>query len=638
MTRFLTTALLTLATLAACRGSDQAAPDRRTLIDSRDTEDPKSLDPMRATDVPSGRAVAYVFDGLVRFTPDARVEPALAERWDVSRDGLRYVFHLRHGVTFHDGTPFTSRQVVRTFERVLTSGDRRWPLYPIRGAAAFSGGTARTISGLTAPDDSTVIITLTEPLSFFPKMLANPTVAIVPDSIPDDFGQRPVGTGPWRLVEWRQDDYLLFARNERYFGDVPKADSLRARIIPDASTAVAEFESGLVDLVFVPEDQTDQWRADEERSSLLRTVPSLRLWYVGINTRRGVLSSPKVRQAINHAVDVSETLAQLMGGRGTVAKGVIPPSLPGADTTRPAYAYDPERAKALLTEAGHPEGIDLELWHSQTPTSSRLAQTIQSYLAVAGIRAKLVQRDAPSMREAAWKGETDLVLKDWWADYPDAENFLYPLLHSANVGSGGNISFWQSYQFDDLVSRARREGRDEVRAGLYRRADSLAYASAPMLFLFFASELYAVQPWLHGFDVPVIFNGQRWTEATLGDGDALVARPQPAPAATSPVVDSVIARPARSADSPQPRAIAPPTPPDTTRPGVVAPPPTDSTRLPAVTPPPRPDSSRPPPATPPPPRDSSRPPPATPPPPPDSSRPPPATTPPPPDPTRPPPR
>ena len=325
MSRLLATALLALATLAACRGPDDGTPDRRTLIDSRDTENPKSLDPMRATDVPSGRAVSYVFDGLVRFTPNAGVEPGLAERWEVSRDGLRYTFHLRRGVTFHDGTPFTSRDVVRTFERVLTSGERRWPLYPIRGASAFSGGTARTISGLTAPDDSTIVIALNEPLSFFPKMLANPTVAIVPESVPEDFGQRPVGTGPWRLVEWRQDDYLLFARNDNYFGGPPRADSLRARIIPEASTAVAEFESGLVDLVFVPEDQTDQWRADEERSALLRTVPSLRLWYVGINTRRGVLSSVKVRQAINHAVDVRLTLAELMGGRGTVAKGVIPP-------------------------------------------------------------------------------------------------------------------------------------------------------------------------------------------------------------------------------------------------------------------------------------------------------------------------
>jgi peptide/nickel transport system substrate-binding protein/oligopeptide transport system substrate-binding protein len=588
MTRFLWTTLLSLVTLAGCRGRDIPPPDRRTLIDSRDDVNPKSLDPMRATDVPSGRAVAYVFDGLVRFTPDARVEPALAQRWDVSRDGLRYTFHLRRGVTFHDGTPFTSRNVVRTFERVLTSGERRWPLYPIRGAEAFSGGRARSITGLAAPDDSTIVITLTEPLSVFPKMLANPTVAIVPDSTPDDFGQRPIGTGPWKLVEWRQDDYLLFARNESYFEAPPKTDSLRARIIPEASTAIAEFESGLVDLVSIPEDQTEQWRADERRSEWLRTVPGLRLWYVGINTRRGPLASTKVRQAINHAVDVNLILSNVMGGRGTVAKGVIPPSLDGADTTRTGYTYDPDRARALLTEAGHPDGVHIELWHSQAPTAKRLAETIQSYLAAAGVSVKLVQRDAPSMREAAWKGETDLVLKDWWADYPDAENFLYPLLHSANMGSGGNVSFWQSWPFDDLVNRARRERRDDVRSSLYRRADSVAYVEAPMLYLFFASELYAVQPWLHGFEAPVIFNGQRWMNAALARGaesrDDRTPVPAPAPSTDStPAIapaSPILAPPSASPRIDTTPVTPPPPPPavDTTRPP--PPPPADTSRPP----------------------------------------------------------
>lgn len=130
---------------------------------------------------------------------------------------------------------------------------------------------------------------------------------------------------------------------------------------------------------------------------------------------------------------------------------------------------------------------------------------------MAGIRVKIVQRDAPSMREAARKGETDLALKDWYADYPDAENFLYPLLHSANKGVGGNVSFYANAEFDRIVSASRREQNDTTRAALYRQADSLAFGDAPMLFLFFYNELFAVQPWVHGFEVPVIFNGQRWT-------------------------------------------------------------------------------------------------------------------------------
>ena len=511
-------ALVLLAAVAACRGGD-ASPDRRTLIDSRDTYDPRSLDPAFSTDVPTGRAVGYVFDGLTRFTADARVEPALAERWEVTPDGLTYTFHLRRGVTFHDGTPLTAGHVAASFRRVLdpkARGGRGWPLYPIAGAREFADGKATDLAGITTPDDTTVVIRLHEPLAFFPKLLAMPVAAIVPLNVPADFGERPVGTGPWKFVEWKHDDYLRFARNEKYWGGAPKADSLLARIVPEPSTAVAEFESGLVDVLYIPEAETRQWEQSDEKKGKLQSAPALRLWYVGINVTRGPLADARVRQAINMAVDRETILQQLIGGRGTLAAGVVAPTLEGADSTRQPYPFDPARAKQLLAEAGHPNGIDVKLWCSQSAPFPRVAETIQGYLKEAGIRAEIVQRDASSMREAARNGQTDLVLKDWYADYPDADAFLYPLLHTANRGVGGNVSFFSNPQFDQLVSRARAEQDDAARAALYREADALAFREAPMVFLFFYNELYAVQPWITGFQVPVIFNGQRWTDVTIG--------------------------------------------------------------------------------------------------------------------------
>ena len=147
--------LLVLVTVA-CRGGE-SAPQRNALVDSRDTYDPRSLDPALSTDVPTGRAVSYVFDGLTRFTPDARVEPGLAERWDVSPDGLTYTFHLRRGVAFHNGESFSARHVLHTFERALdpaTKGGRAEPLAPIKGSADFAAGRASSVSGLAARDDS----------------------------------------------------------------------------------------------------------------------------------------------------------------------------------------------------------------------------------------------------------------------------------------------------------------------------------------------------------------------------------------------------------------------------------------------------------------------------------------------------
>ena len=517
-----TLALLALTGAIACGGRDDV-PARNTLIDSRDRYDPRSLDPAQATDVPTGRAVSYVFDGLTRFTPDARLEPNLAERWDVSPDGRTYTFHLRRGVKFHDGTPFVARHVIRSWQRVLDPATRSGGasmLSAIAGASDFADRRATNVSGLSAPDDSTVVVTLTQPLAIFPTLVAMPVAAIVPDSIPANFGERPIGTGPWRLVEWRHDDYLLFASNPDYWDGAPATDSLLARIIPEPSTAVAEFESGNVDLLYVPESESRRWQepgGPGDRAEVV-SVPALRLWYIGINVTRGPLRDARVRQALNYAIDVQSIVNALIGGRGRLAAGVIPPSLPGADTSRAPYGHDLARARQLLAEAGHPDGIDLQLWHSQDAAFTNVAEAIQAYLRDAGFRVTLVQREAAAMRAAARNGETDLVLKDWYADYPDAENFLYPLLHGDNAGqNGANVSFYDDPTFDSLVSASRVESDSARRRELYREAEAFAFADAPMVFLFFYDDLYALQPWISGFRAPVIFTGERWTEAVIGN-------------------------------------------------------------------------------------------------------------------------
>lgn len=501
----------------SCKGGE-SSPTRRTLIDSRDTYDPRSLDPALSTDVPTGRAVGYVFDGLVRFTPDAQVVPGLARAWEVSSDGITYTFHLRTGVKFHDGSPFTAKNVLSSFRRVLdpkTKGGRGWPLYPVAGAKDYAGGKGGSVTGLTSPNDSTVVIKLTEPFAIFPKLLAMPVAAIVPDPVPANFGEHPIGTGPWKFVEWRHDDYLKFAANPDYFEGRPRADSLMARIIPEPSTAVAEFESGNVDVLYVPEGETKNWEQTDEKKAMLMTAPALRVFYIAINTTRGPLANLKVRQALNHAIDARGILEGVVSGRGNLAAGVVPPALPGGDSARKGYVRDVAKAKQLLAEAGFPNGMDVELWTSQTPPFPRIGQTVQAYLKEANVRVTLVQRDASSMREAARAGKTDLALKDWFADYPDAENFLYPLLHSTNKGVGGNVSFYSNPEFDELVNAARREQDEAKRAAIYRQADELEYQDAPMIYLFFYKELYAVQPWITNFKVPTIFTGQRWTDVGI---------------------------------------------------------------------------------------------------------------------------
>ena len=513
------TAVAVILQTIACFG-DNKAPARRTLVDSRDLYDPRSLDPALSTDVPTGRAVAYVFDGLTRFTPDAKVEPSLALRWDVTPDGLTYTFHLRRNVSFQNGTPFVARDVISSWQRALAPSTKSGAgefLSPIKGARDYAAGKANTISGLSAPNDSTLVVSLVEPIAIFTKLLAMPVASVVPpdERISSALGEHPIGTGPWKLVEWKHDDYLLFARNPTYFAGPPKAESLRARIIAEPSTSVAEFESGSIDVLQIPADQTTEWQEDESRKSLLSSTPALELVYIGINTTRGPLRDARVRQAINYSINIDLLIDRLIAGRGTRAAGVIPPALAGYDKARKPYPYDPARAKQLLVEAGYPNGIDVELWTSTNPIYIRMAETIQAYLNQVGIRCKIVQRESAASRAAARKGQTDMILKDWYADYPDAENFLYPLLHSANKGSGGNVSFYSNPSFDSVVTASRHELDEARRNALYTRADSIAFADAPMVFLYFYNELYAVQPWIKGFVPPVIFNGQRWLDVTI---------------------------------------------------------------------------------------------------------------------------
>jgi ABC-type transport system substrate-binding protein len=507
---------LFLCILAACRGQSGGGAEAGRLI-YYESYDPRSLDPALSTDVPTGEMVTLLFDGLTQFDTDGRLLPGLSDRWTADRRAQRYVFHLRPGVTFHDGRPFVGADVKRSFLRVLnpqTRGGRVWPLLPIAGAQDYVDGRARDVRGIEVFGDTAVAFTLTEPLAVFPKFLAMPVASIVPSApLPGaDFGQRPVGTGPWRFVAWQHDDYLRFARNDSYWGGPAAGESLTVRIVPEPLTRAAEFLAGRLSVAEIPFGETARWQ--REHPDWLRRKPALRAIYVALNNARGPLRDPAVRRALNHAVNVPEILATVWSGRGVQAAGSIPPALGGSDGGRQPYAYDTAAARALLRGAGHGDGFAVQLWRSGTNVElGRVAQAIQAQLAAVGIRVEIVSRDASSMREAVRKGDTDMAVLDWWADYPDADNFLYPLFHSASFGPGGNYSFYGDRVTDSLILVARRTVDQAEREALYARIDARVHQAAPWIYLWFPVDLWAVQPSIEGWDVSVIFNGQRWTKA-----------------------------------------------------------------------------------------------------------------------------
>ena len=245
----------------------------------------------------------------------------------------------------------------------------------------------------------------------------------------------------------------------------------------------------------------------------LQRRPGLKDLYVAINTTRGPLKDVRVRQALNHAVDVRTLLTTVMANRGVLAAGALPPGIMGYDSTRAPYDYDPAKAKRLLAEAGHGNGFSIRLWRTQRAELARLAQSIQQNLAEVGIRAEIIERDASSARAAVRNGEADLFLTDWWADYPDPENFNYPLFHSRNRGHGGNYAFLADQALDTMILRARATTDEAEKTRLSRAIDARVFELAPWIFLWFPVDVWAMHPDVSGWRFPLVFTGQRWMEA-----------------------------------------------------------------------------------------------------------------------------
>ncbi len=474
--------------------------------------DPRSLDPALSTDVVTGEATALLFDNLTQFDPEGHLVPGIATRWEVTPDGREWTFHLRTGVTFHDGARLTATTVAASIQRALGMGGRGarlWALLPIDGAAAVADSGAATLRGLRVVNDSTLVFRLQEPLNIFPKLLAMPVAAIVPESPGTNFAEAPVGSGPWRFVSWSRDNHLLLARHEEWWGGAAAAESLRMRIIPEMFTQAAEYESGRLSVVEVPVGETRRWQ--ETHATDLQQRPAMRAVYVAINTTRGPLADVRIRQALNHAVDIPAILEQVAQGRGILAAGSIPPGLDGHDPTRTRYRYDPDRARALLAEAGHATGLSLRLWHSPRTDFGRIAEVIQSYLGRVGVTVEIVERDAATGRSAARQGEVDLFLADWWADYPDGENFTWPLFRSSNAGTGGNYAFLKDPALDRLLDSARTTTDSLGKIALLQRIDAQVFALAPWIFCWFPTDLWASR--INGWQIPVVFTGQRWITA-----------------------------------------------------------------------------------------------------------------------------
>jgi oligopeptide transport system substrate-binding protein len=486
----------------AIAGCGRRTNDSRMLELALETS-PNRLDPAFVIDAAEGEICALIFDGLVGFAPDGSMVPGIARRWIVSEDGRTYRFELDTTARFTDGRALRAADVMASFRRVLapaTASPRAWVLTRILGADAFHRGESDSIPGLIAPDDSTLTIVLHAPFAPFLSLLALPAARVVDVARPGD-GDIPPGSGPWRVSEWLRGDRITLVPNPLHPRRATGIEGLRYRVIPEPFTRIAEFEAGSIDVLEIPDAEVPRFRSDEKTRAHILKRPELRVFYVGLNN--ATFTDVRVRQALNHAVNVPALVRVLASGEAVPARGSVPPGLPGY-AERPGYEYDPDRARALLKEAGA-EALELEIWQRESTEGNRVLEAVQGYLLAVGVRATLVRREWSAFKEAVNAGKVDAFFLDWIADYPEAENFLFPLFHSANQGGGGNRARFVDPGVDSLIDEASRMIDVPARNAAYAQIDSLVHARAPWIYLYFPTSFHVVSPRVSGYRLPAIY-------------------------------------------------------------------------------------------------------------------------------------
>lgn len=497
----------------SCRKSDDARFPGYLYL--RLNSNPTTLDPALITDVIGGNIAAKLFSGLIRFNENLDIVPDLARSWSLSPDQRTYTFHLRREARFSNGRKVTAKDVRYSFERVLTPGTKApltWVLDKIEGADAFLAGKATNISGIRIENDHTLVLKLDKPFGPFLSLLAMTTAYVVPreevDRLGQDFGTHPVGSGPYVLTEWKHGQYLMLTANKDYFEGRPKLNGIYYKIIPEDLTAVMEFETGRLDVLLIPSSEYHRYTTDPAWRDLVFGKPGLNTYYLGLNCTRPPFNDVRVRRAVNMAVDRQKILNTILEKRGVLASGPIPPGLWKNGIAAPAsdgYRYDPRQAKKLIQEAGA-TGKKIRIYISNEQDVIDIVEVIDEYLKTAGLQPEIVQRDWSALKQAVNEGEPDAFWMSWWADYPDPENFLFPLFHSASVGPGGNRTRCLDPELDRLIETAQRTMDERQRYRLYRRAEERIIKNAPWMFMWHKADYFVIQPWVKDFKIYPIYS------------------------------------------------------------------------------------------------------------------------------------
>jgi peptide/nickel transport system substrate-binding protein len=470
--------------------------------------DTNRLDPP-AMDAQEGFiATTAMYEGLVRYKSGSTdIEPALAEKWDVSPDGTEYIFHLKPGVKFHDGSPLTADAVAFTFDREVNKDN---PLF--KDAQGDYGGfpfindyIANVVTKVESVGALDVKFTLNRKFSPLLSNLAIPPGFVISMEALKKYGkainENPVGTGPFKFTEWKKDDHITVDAFDGYWGNKPKLQRIVFQPVPEPSVRALKIQNGEGDVAW-PIDPKDAPTLKGQANSDVLEQAGLNVNMAEFNLNKPELQNKSLRQAMNFAINKQELADKLYSGAGVPEQGVLPPTSWAYNADIKGYPFDPEKAQALLKDAGYTgQTLTLDTYtiaRGYNPQGSKLAEAVQQYLDSVGIKSEIQTGEWTQYRADRHAAKLNIAFGGWQADTGDPENFLGVFFHSANKG-GVNTSFYGVPEVDQLLNQANEETDVAKRKDLFNQAERRIVDDAPWLFIGHMKQQVAIRKRVQGF-------------------------------------------------------------------------------------------------------------------------------------------
>lgn len=488
-----------------------------------------SLDPAFAKNQGNIWAVSQLFNGLIELDPNMKIIPCLAEKWEISDDGLIYTFYLKKNIHFHDNEVFVGskgREVkaedfVYSFKRLLDKS------VASPGAWIFNEKVIESDSCIKAVDDYTLKIFLKKPFPPMMQLLAMPYANVVPKEGVEKWGKEfrmhPIGTGPFKFKTWEEDSDLILSKNENYWKNdslgnkLPYLDAVHVSFISDRNLAFMTFMQGKLEFISGLDENsrdmvfTNMGEIKEEFASKynVQKIPYLNTEYLGFQLDDSLytdkthpLLNLKVRQALNYSIDRKQLVTFIVNNIGTPGEGgMIPVALNNGIVPFIGYNYDLDKAQKLLKEAGY--GKDKPVPEIKLHTISKfpykeMAEYLQREWAKIGIKVLIEVNQVSTHLELVSQGRVNFFRASWLGDYPDPENYL-TLFYSKNFSPAGpNKTHYKSNEFDKLYEQALAEQNTEKRQDLYLKMDKMAMEKAPVIILFYDQVIRITQKNIKG--------------------------------------------------------------------------------------------------------------------------------------------